>query len=280
MTRANLADGYIETFSRQLTEREKATRLRGEFFHSDSFALAELFNRPKHLIPESALPGNWKQEFAHCIALDPHPQKPTYACMIAAAPNGKRYYVRETSQKIVPREFARWLKANWLYNHRIIDIICDSSGNADYTGGEGFKSFIEVLQSEGIRVRATTYDEKSDEQFLTRIQDGLYIPERGEPSLQFLEGASDGIVRDILNCMWQPIKNSEEYKPKLEISNRDYLATLKYALSTNLTFEGAKRKVISTQATSPWSGKTEKKPRQGYMERAWGKNRKDVDDDW
>ena len=38
-------------------------------------------------------------------------------------------------------------------------------------------------------------------------------------------------------------KRNDVNKPKLEIGNRDYLATLKYALASNLHFKKGKMKV-------------------------------------
>lgn len=240
--RANLADGYIEGFSSHLTERERRTRLEGEFFNTDGLALADLFSREIHITDGRDFPEDWKQKWPAVLAVDPHPNKPTVASILVAAPNGRLYYVAEREAKEIPRVWAQWVKANWLHEYRIVDMVCDSAGNTDFTGGEGFKSFIEVWNSEGLRIRGTTYDEKKDDDFLERLQEGLYVPEKGEPALRFLRGCSPGVVEDIENVGWQPIKGTESYKPKLAIENTDFLATLKYALATNLSFEGAKKR--------------------------------------
>jgi hypothetical protein len=274
--RKNLADGYIEDFSRHLTEREKRTRLEGAFFNAEGLALSDLFKRDQHLVPRASLPDGYERDWAYVIAIDPHPEKRTYACLLAVSPEGRKYYVDETAQKVVPRDFGRWLQENWLNRYNIRDMVCDSAGKTDFTGGEGFMSFIEVLNSMGIRVRGTTFDEKGDVDFLTRIQEGLYIAEGGEPKLQFVKEASFGIVHDIQEVAWKPIKGSEVYQPKLEISNRDYLACLKYALATNLTFEGAKRRVIRPAGgRSEWRGPQRK---QGTFEARWQRDRKPKDD--
>jgi hypothetical protein len=277
--RKNLSEGYIEAFSAHLTEVEKKTRLHGEFFNTEGLALANVWKRDRHLIRESDLPNDYKQAWPHVIAIDNHPNKPHFACLVAAAPNGKRYYVGEVSLKITPRDFAAWLKKNWLTTHKIVDIICDNAGSADYTGGEGFRSFIEVLQNNGIRVRATSYDEKDATDFLTRLQEGLFIPEKGEPMLQILIGLP-GIVKDIENVGWKRQKGTEDYQPKLEIGNTDYLACLKYALAANLTYDNSKRKIIRTPRPSPWAGNG--KIGSGYMEARQLAARKrafDLDDD-
>ena len=276
---ANLAEGYVEDFSKHLTEAEKRTRLFGEFFNTDGMALAGLWKRERHLVRETDLPNDYKQSWPHVIAIDPHPNKPTFACLLAASPSGKRYYVGEVALKIVPSEFASWLKKNWMMTHKVVDLICDNAGSADYTGGQGFKSFIEVLNANGVRIRATTYDEKKADEFLTRLQEGLFIPEKGEPMLQFLVGMN-GIVRDIENVQWKKQKGTEEFQTKLEIGNTDYLACLKYALAANLTYDNSKRKIIRTPRPSPWAGNG--KIGSGYMEARQLAARKrafDLDDD-
>ena len=282
MNRENLSEGYIEEYAAHLTEREKRTRLHGDFFNTEGMALASLWRKERHAILSSQLPDDYKQAWPHVIALDPHPNKPTYGCLVACAPDGKRYYVGEFAKKVVARDLAAWLKAGWLTEHRVVDIVSDNSGQADYTGGEGFKSFVEVLNSCGVRVRATSYEEKKDDEFLTRIQEALYIPDGGDPSMQFLLSCT-GIMRDIENVQWKAQKGTEEYQPKLEIGNKDYLACLKYALASNLTFDNSKRRVIRPQKPSPWSGNSVQresgdKPT-GYMERAWGRQRRSKDDD-
>lgn len=275
MNKQNLADNYLEEFTRHLTEKEKRTRIEGDFFSTDGLALADLFKRDRHVVLERMLPETYKTAWPCVLALDPHPNKPVHACLLAASPEGTRYYVAETAQKTIPREFGRWLQLNWLNHYNVVDIICDSSGTADFTGGEGFRSFVEVLNSMGIRVRSTTYDEKKDDQFLTRIQEGLFTPEQGEPMLKFLHSCP-GIVRDIENVAWKPIKGVEEYQPKLEIGNKDYLACLKYALAANLTYGNARRKIQRLDKRSSFMGDG-KKP--GAFERRWIDGRKATEDD-
>lgn len=278
----NLAEGYITEFSRHLTENEKRTRLEGEFFNTDGMALLGLLNRHQHLVTEDTLPPDYKQAWPHVIAIDPHPHKPLHACMLAVSPTNKRYYVREYKQKVLPRDFARWLKANWLAEHNVVDIVCDSSGNADFSGGDGFKSAIEVFNEERVRVRGTSYNEKKDDEFLERLQEGLHIPDGGEPKLLFLINHSAGVWKDAENVQWQKIKGHEDYKPKLEISNSDYLATLKYALAANLTYGNANRKPKSTLQAKPALMGRSKTP--GYLEkvvynRGW-RQKPNEDDDW
>lgn len=274
---ANLAEGYIEEFSRHLTEAEKRTRLHGEFFNTDGMALAGLWKRERHLVRLSDVPDDYMQAWPHVIAIDPHPNKPTFACLVAAAPNGKRYYVGEIAIKLVPSEFAGWLKKNWLTTHRVVDIICDNYGSGQFTGGEGFKSFIEVLYSCGVRARATTYDEKGDDSFMERLQEGLFCPENGEPLLQFILGQSAGVVKDIENVQWKKQKGTEEFQAKLEIGNCDYLACLKYALAANLTFDNAKRKIVKRVQNSAWAGKSKGR---GYLQQSQHvRNRRLASDD-
>jgi hypothetical protein len=46
----------------------------------------------------------------------------------------------------------------------------------------------------------------------------------------------------VLNVQWARKPRSEENKPHLDISHRDYLSCLKYALATNLYFKKNKDK--------------------------------------
>lgn len=245
--RVNLAEGYIEDYSRHLTEAEKRTRLHGEFFNTDGMALAGLFKRDRHILPASQLASGW-QSWPIVLAADPHPNKPTHLCLLAAGPENQLYYVAESAQKLTPRDFAKWVKTNWLPVYNIVDLVVDNFGSGDFTGGDGFKSFVEIWREEGLMIRPTSYDEKSDTDFLERLQDALYIPEGGQPRLRLLATCL-GIIRDIENVQWKKKKGTDEFEPKLEIGNRDYLATLKYALAVNLTWQTARRKVIRTSET-------------------------------
>jgi hypothetical protein len=157
-------------------------------------------------------------------------------------------YLKEISRKETPRVFARTLK-QFIAGYRIIDIICDNLGSSDMTGGEGFKSFIQVLKEEGLQVRPTTYDDKHDEDWISRIQDVLEVPQAPDnfgnqvPSLRIMEG-NTGIVSDIETVEWQKFRNMDEYKQTLNIAAKDYLACLKYALATNLSYTKKKDKVF------------------------------------
>jgi hypothetical protein len=273
MNRANLSDGYIEGFTAHLTDRERRTRIDGEFFATDGLALAGLFRSEKHVISPSKLPPEWKS-WPAVIAVDPHPQKPTHACVLLASPQGKWIYVAERAVKELPRDWAKWVRKNWMQEYNVVDLVCDNFGSGEFTGGDGFKSFIEVCRSEGVALRPTSYDEKKDDDFIERLQEALLIPDGGEPKLQIL-GSCQGLVNDVLNVGWQAIKGSETYKPKLEISNRDFLACLKYALATNLTFDNSKRRVIRPPGVS------QKPKKMGYVEERWARGPAyQDDDDW
>lgn len=242
--RSNLDDGYIERFSAYLSDKEKEIRLKGAFFDLDGLALAHLFRRDTHIIPAFDWPADWP-----CVvAIDPHPRKRHFACLLGADRDGQLYYIKEIAEKAVARDFASTLK-DFMHGYRVVDIVCDSLGNSDMTAGDGFKSFITVLKEEGIRVRATTYDEKLDEAWIERIQSVLAISGESDnygevpPTLRIFEG-NPGIVADIENVSWLKIRNADELKPKLDISNKDYLSTLKYALASGLHADSARDKVI------------------------------------
>lgn len=233
----NLPDGYVEWFSSKLSDKERRIRIEGEFFDLDGLALAHLFKRDKHLLPPDF---EWDKSFPCVVAIDPHPSKKHVALLVGADKQGP-VVLKELSGKLVPREFARELK-KWYASYRVVDIVCDSLGSADSTGGEGFKSFIQVLNEEGIRARATTYDDKNDEDWISRIQEVLAIPTEAdnfgnkEPKLRISPRCA-GLISDIESVEWVKHRNLDEFKPSLNIGNKDYLACLKYGLATNITYK-------------------------------------------
>jgi hypothetical protein len=236
---ANLDDGYIDNFSKALTDKEKAIRLRGEWSDLDGLALAHLFKEQVHVVANEP-PGFYGGNNPCVVAIDPHPSKNHVAILLGADRDDQLYVLKELSLKMVPRLFAKELR-KWMAGYRVIDIVCDNLGSSEMTGGEGFKSFISVLQEEGVRVRPTSYDEKVDAEWITRLQTALLIPTDPNnfgqcvPKLRFLHHCRQSIS-DIKNVAWQKVKNVDEYKPTLEISNKDALSCLKYALAANLFY--------------------------------------------
>ena len=71
-------------------------------------------------------------------------------------------------------------------------------------------------------------------------------------------------------------KGTETYKPKLDIGNKDYLACLKYALASNLTYDNSRRKIIRPPNHSPFGG-NKKQP--GVFQKRW-RQETDTEDDW
>lgn len=247
VNKQNLADNYIEDFGRYLSDKEKKIRFQGEFFDLEGLALAHLFKEETHTVPRRA----WDPNLPVVIAIDPHTSKPNTAVVVAADREDDLYVLEEISLKATARDFARWLKANWLNKYRVMDIIGDSAGKAEMTGGESFKSFFQILHEEGIRIRETSYNDKLDEDFIARIQGVLEInPETGKPKLRIFEDLK-GIQSDIRNVQWIKLRNEDINKPKLDIRNKDFLAALKYALAANITLKKKK-----TRAYYPKTGMT------------------------
>jgi hypothetical protein len=243
---ANLAPGYIESFGKLLTEKEKQIRFHGQFFDLDGLALAHLLNREKHVVRIA----EWSPDNPCVIVIDPHPSKAHCAILMGVDRNGRYYVLREYGEKLVARQFAkRLIELGWFDRERynVIDIVYDSLGSADSTSGEGFRSFGDVLnevlaQHRIGRARATTYDDKADEAFIERIRDVLLIPTEPDnygqtvPKLRF----SADCPRSYMDCervQWSQYARNrglDENKPKLEIKNTDWLACIKYALASNL----------------------------------------------
>jgi hypothetical protein len=239
----HLPEGYVAWFSSKLSEKERRIRLEGEFFDLEGLALAHLFKREVHILEPDY---EFDKKFPCVIALDPHPSKAHCALLVGATKEGL-VAIKELSAKLPPREYARKLK-EWYSGYRIVDIICDSLGSADMTGGEGFLSFIQVLNSEGIRARATTFEDKNDESWVMRVQDNLLVPEipnnfgQKLPRLRIMPACRQ-LISDIETVQWTRYKNLDELKPTLDITNKDVLSCLKYALSTNLNANREKASV-------------------------------------
>jgi hypothetical protein len=236
--RPNLEEGYIERFAAKLSTHEKEVRLGGAFHDLEGLALSHLFRDETHIIRRTDF--YWDKNWPCVVAIDPHPSKKHYAILVGADKDNRLVVLKEFAAKLTAREYARALR-EWMDGYRVIDIVCDSLGSMDMTSGEGFKSFIRVLNEEGIRARATTFEEKEDEAFVSRIQDALLLPTEADnfgqrvPKLRILDG-NPMIVADIRNVQWVRDARLDENKPKLNISNRDMLACLKYALATNIYF--------------------------------------------
>jgi hypothetical protein len=238
--KSNLAEGYLDSFSRLLTDKEKKIRLAGEFFDLDDLALAHLFKRKTHIINKASFDMAWDKNNPCVVAIDPHGSKPHVAVLLGVDKDNQLYYIKELKEKAMARDFARTIRS-WVRGYRVIDYIMDSAGQAQMTSGEGFRSFAEVMTEEGIRVRSTTYEEKSDEAFIERIRDALRIPDKPNnfgfyrPKLLVVEG-NDGIIKDMENVGWQKHRDIDIPKPKLEIREHDFLACVKYGLASNLHY--------------------------------------------
>lgn len=260
VNRSNLAEGYIEQFSKNLTEAEKKVRLQGHFSHLEGLALAHMFDRQTHIVKQFP----WPKGKPAVLVIDPHFSKPHVACLVGATGDGRIYYIKEMETKSPPERFAAELRDFLRGDWRVIDYVIDSLGETPGTGGKGNLSFADVLRQRGIPVRATDFEDKNDEDFIQRIQQVLEVPEdpdnfgRRRPKLAIVEG-NDGIIDDIETCQWQKYRQHELFKPKLDISSKDRLACLKYALATSIAFvsEVGKMPKMKRSRPSPWGGRRE-----------------------
>lgn len=232
--KGNLANNYIDQFSRLLTEEEKKIRLEGQWFDLGGLALKHLLDPKIHYV--DAL--NWASDDPVVIAIDPHPTKKHVAVAIGKTKrDGQKYIISELSSKAVARDFAAQLH-EWSRGWKVIDWVIDSLGQAEGTGNEGFMSFIQVLRECGIRCRATTYEEKLDAEWIDRIRNSLAIPDSPDnfgqrnPKLKVFRTCYN-TIRDLENVSWLKVKNHDVYKEKLDIANKDFLACVKYALASN-----------------------------------------------
>jgi len=251
VNKQNLREGYLEEFSAKLSEKERRVRLEGEFYDLSGLALAHLFKRNQHIMQRFDWPENWP-----CIvAIDPAMSKPTVAMILGVNHDNQLFYIKEMSLKAPAKEFSKELR-EFYRKFPIVDIVCDSLGSSAVSGGDGTKSFIEVLNENGVRARATTYEDKDDERWMQLIQDVLYIPDPAEgqitiPKLRIFEG-NPGITTDIENVQWLKLKNQDMYRNKLDITKKDFLAALKYALAANLTFQKPRAKIHRSSKPLNW----------------------------
>jgi hypothetical protein len=253
VNRQNLPEGFLEKFADQLSEQEKLVRLQGQFSDLEGMALAHLFDRKTHTIPRDKL--RWEQGWPCVLAVDCHTSKNHVAVLIGANGEDRLVALEEYSGKCTARQLARNLvELGWFTKYRVIDIVYDSAGNADTTSGEGFRPFGEVFNEElkrlGIgRARATTYDEKSDEDFIERLRDALLMPREPDsagqkiPKLRIVSDLK-GLITDIEEVQWQRNKQLGISKDVLDIRNTDFLAAAKYGLATNLYLKKTKTKMF------------------------------------
>lgn len=255
VNKKNLSDGYIESFSSYLTEKERQVRLHGSFFDLDGLALAHLIDEKKHFISAPRWPPGWPV----VVAVDFHPRKSHVALLLGVTDKDELVVLKEMTSRSIPSVFANELK-EFYKGYRVIDMVCDSLGNSDLTGGEGNLSFIKVLQNNGVRIRSTRYDEKADEAWISMIQECLAVPlepdnmGRQEPRLKFVTTCK-GTINDVRTVEWQRFKNMDEFKPKLAIASKDFIACLKYALATQPSFSKNKTKVLKQPDSVGWGMK-------------------------
>lgn len=257
--RQNLREGFIEEFAGKLTAAERKVRMDGGFFSTEGLALAELLDTKKHLIAPFDIPPDWP----HILICDFHPRKAHVFLLICADKDDNVYVIDEWSSRKTPQDLAIQMHERW-GQHRIVDIVCDSLGSSELTGGMGNLSFIQALnqiwREEEIpwRVRATTWAEKQDEAWMQLIQSHLVIPRIPDnygnclPKLRIFDTCR-ALWHDLENVSWLRYKGMEENKPKLDMVMMDYLSCLKYGLAARPRYGYAKDRVVKS-SKSPWSG--------------------------
>ena len=250
-----------------MTEKERAVRRHGDFFDLSGQALAPYFDRDTHIIPTKGF--HWPEENPCVLSIDPHGSKPHVAIIMGVDSDNQLTVLNEFSRSCSPREYALHMK-KFMEPYKIIDIIVDSYGNSSSNGlnhieAAGYTSFIKTLNDNGVRARATTYKDKDDEDFVTRIQSSLVIPYEDDnlgrrlPKMRLLDRCT-GCIMDIENVQWQRDRKTDENKPKLDIQHSDHLACIKYALATNLFYDKAKRKTHYKPRPVSYGGRASRTP--------------------
>lgn len=228
VNKANLGKDYIENFSKDLTEQEKRVRLHGDFAHLEGLALAEFWKPEHHKIGRF----DWPRAWPTVCSIDFHPSKPCTAILLGANKLDEFYVVKTFKSKSPPRVFAQELK-EWYKGYKLQDIVCDNIGSTPKTGGIDNMSFIEVLQKEGIRVRPTSFKEKSEDTWVRNIQDLLTLRDTKlgkRPGIYVFDDLLE-MINEFESVMWARNKSTGETMGYLDIGNKDFLSCLKYALA-------------------------------------------------
>jgi len=243
---SNLSEGYIQSFSGILSEKEKMVRLEGAFHDVDGLALAHLFDRSKHILPADSF--RWPSHYPVVIAIDVAMAKPHVALMVGVTRDDQYIVLKELAYKGTAPEFAEKFKV-WSAGYNVVDILADSLGSSELSGGDGRLSFIASLNKHGVKCRATTYAEKDDSAWISVIREVLHIPTepdnfgKCEPRLKILSNCT-GLIHDIEMVSWKKQRQTEEYLPKLDITKMDHLSSLKYALAAQPTFDKGRERII------------------------------------
>jgi hypothetical protein len=261
VNKENLEWEAMESYFRDLTDKEREIRREGHFFDLDGLALSKNFHRDTHLVEAF----EWNKEWPCVLAIDPHPTKPMHGVLLGIDPDEYLYVIKEIAAKVSnAEEFATLLKP-WYNSHRIVDTVCDNYGSGEMTAGDGRLSFIQSLRDNGIPVRPTTFQEKSDERFVEKIREVLKPVENNYgqriPLLRVFDSCR-GCITDFENVCWQKHRHMDVYKPKLELGNRDFLVCIKYALATNPHFTKGRTKIMRRRKMPSTYGY--KKPRRFY----------------
>lgn len=228
---ANLGQDYISNFSKDLTEHEKKVRLMGDFAHLEGLALADLFKRGIHVVQ----PFDWVRHWPVVLAVDPHPSKAHHAVLVGIDKWDRMFVIKEMNSKSAPSEFALELK-EFIKGFNVQEQICDSLGATPRTGGWDNYSFIDTVNIKGgLRLRSTSFKEKSEDAWVQNLRDLLTVRTnnfgKSEPGL-YIFGDCIGTINDMESVMWKRNRLSEEMKGHLDITNKDFLSCLKYALAS------------------------------------------------
>jgi len=227
----NLGKDYIENFSKDLTEHEKKVRLEGQFAHLEGLALADLFKTDVHVVE----PFPWVRHWPVVLAVDPHPSKPHHAILLGIDKWEQLFVIKEMNSRAAPADFALELK-EFVKGFDVQEQICDSIGATPRSGGWDNYSFIDTVNIKGgMALRSTTFDEKKEDVWVQNFRDLLTCRKNNfqqeKPGIFFFSTCV-GTINDTESVMWQRNRLSENIKGKLDITNRDYLACLKYALAS------------------------------------------------
>lgn len=249
VNRKHLGSKWIEDYKSILTEQEKKVRLEGHFGHFAGLALSD-FSRSTHVVDTYVWPKNWP-----CVlAVDPHPNKAHHAILLGVTKFDQYVILKELSSGRAPKDFGEQL-ANFIKGYRVVDQVCDSIGATPTSGGWERLSFIEVVnKTPGVRLRTTTYREKSEDAWILDIKELLRLDKcqyfgRQVPGIIAFSNCV-GTIDDFETVTWEKYRNTNEFKARLSMGSKDFLSCVKYAIATRLCYTNRSHIIQKNRPTS------------------------------
>ncbi|UOF79046.1 large terminase protein [Caudoviricetes sp.] len=235
----NLESGTIERWKKRFTAEELKTRVEGEFEFLTGRVFPE-FHADHHI----EKPFIWPMQWPVILALDPHVRKDHHGVLLGVDPDKELHVIKEFATPLAGRRAAEYIiKQCDGFNIRIG--ICDNYGSMPTTGGEDRKSFIDVFNETSrrlfskITIRATTRQEKSDDEWIEDMRDWLRleVDNTGMERPRFhIFSTCVKTIDNFESYIWDEHKGAQaegkDVKEKPLGTDCDFLMCVKYGIAT------------------------------------------------